>query len=127
VAHDHRGHVHDGTHTAGADGPDDTDDQQAGSDRGVQHQEPAQGDGRLTFWTVAQWTGTGAPACAMIHSTLDGAKNSAGEITPALSRAKASISSWLPWMAASSWARSGGGGSRAANWQVNSNIGNAWA
>ncbi len=50
-------------------------------------------------------------------------KNSAGEVTPAFTRAKPSIASWLPCTAPSTCCISGGGGSSVASWHVNSNIG----
>ena len=43
-----------------------------------------------------------------------------------MTRAKASIASWLPWAAASSCWRSGGGGSRVASSQVSSYMGRTW-
>ena len=54
-------------------------------------------------------------------------KNSAGDVTPPFTRANPSIASWLPRMAARSCCISGGGGSRVASWQVNSNMGRTCA
>ena len=63
-------------------------------------------------------------AVAKIWSMFCGEKNSAGDVTPALTRAKASIASVLPCTACSNRASSGGGGSSVASWVVHSYIGN---
>jgi hypothetical protein len=58
---------------------------------------------------------------------LPSEKNSAGDSTPALTRANWSIAGWLPAIAASRRCRSGGGGSSVASWVVSSYIGSTWA
>jgi len=52
---------------------------------------------------------------AKIRPTFSSEKNSAGDVTPVLTRANPSIASWFPWIAPSSCWSSGGGGSKEAN------------
>ncbi|NDZ17899.1 esterase [Variovorax sp. WS11] len=66
-----------------------------------------------------------AAAAATMRATLASSKKSAGDITPAFTRAKPSIASWLPCTASSSCCSSGGGGSSLAKSQLNSYIGRA--
>jgi exodeoxyribonuclease III len=56
----------------------------------------------------------------MIHSTFSWLKNSAGEVTPALTRAKPSIAGTLPYATGASVVAASVGSVRLATWNVNS-------
>jgi hypothetical protein len=62
-------------------------------------------------------------AAAKMRLTFSSEKNTAGDVTPALTRANSFIASGLPWTAASSCWSSVGGGWSVASWVVNSYMG----